>query len=194
MIASIPENRTSQSLWRFVLFAVAALCAWFLEFRSVSAPDTLVAKIGFSALLLGISVQDFRTRTVSPAITLPWMTIGLFRALVLKDVSFLPYWLCIFWLWTMHLYGGGDAKLLMGLTGLWPDTRLVWITSAVLLVVGLPMLVCKYWGTPVQNLLGGLSKRFASGALFPNDDELNQGIPFAFAYCLAGAIYIWAVQ
>lgn len=152
---------------------------------------TLGAKITFIALGVFIAVNDFRTQTVSPALTLTWMWMGIVRAIVMRDPTFLAYWLVIFLLWSLHFYGGGDAKLLMGLFGLMPDLRLVWLTCAVLVVTGVPVLVKKYWRTSPRVLASGLSQRAQTGAWLPTDEELNRGVPFAFAYCIAGALYMW---
>lgn len=151
----------------------------------------LAAKIMFVALGVFIAVNDFRSQRVSPALTLTWMWMGIVRAIVLRDATFLAFWLMIFLLWSLHFYGGGDAKLLMGLFGLMPDVRLVWITSAVLLVTGVPVLVKKYWRSSPHVLVNGLSQRAQTGAWLPTDEELNRGVPFAFAYCIAGALYMW---
>lgn len=180
-----------QDMQRVLLFGFALLCAILLVSTNASSVDALLAKIGFTILLLCISVQDWRTRTVSAAITLPWMLIAVARAIAQRDPMLLPFWLGIFWLWRLHIYGGGDAKLLMGLFGLWPDLRLLWITSGALIVTGLPLLILKYARVSPRVLASGLAVRLTSGALLPTDEELNRGAPFAFAYCLAGAIYLW---
>lgn len=116
------------------------------------------------------------------------------RAVVQQDPTFIPFWIGIFLLWSINIYGGGDAKLLMGLFGLYPDLRLLWITSAVLLTVGVPVLILKYARTSPRLIVSGLAARLASGALLPSDEELNRGVPFAFAYCLAGGIYLWLLH
>ncbi len=113
------------------------------------------------------------------------------RSIIERDASILFFWSVIFLLWSLHFYGGGDAKLLMGLFGLMPDIRLLWIVSIVLVVTGIPFLAHKYWHTPPRALASGLSRRIQSGGFLPSDQELDQGVPFAFAYCIAGAVYLW---
>lgn len=180
-----------QTMDRVLAFVFAGATAFLLVLTRPLPVEATLARILFTALLGWIAIQDFRTRRVSPALTMAWMLVGLLRMVVLRDPSFLPYWLGIFLLWSVHFYGGGDAKLLMGLFGLWPDLQLLWITSGVLIAVGLPILIVKYWRNPIRSLTGRLSQRVITGNLLPTDDELNAGLPFAFAYCLAGAIYLW---
>lgn len=183
-----------QDTQRVLLVGFALLSAVLLISPATQGFDMLIASIGFTILLAVIGIQDLRTRTVSPAITLPWMIVAIARAIVQRDPLFIPFWIGIFCFWSLHIYGGGDAKLLMGLFGLWPDMRLLWITSAVLLVVGVPILIYKYARVSPRVIANGLSTRVTSGTLLPTDDELNRGIPFAFAYCLAGALYLWVFQ
>jgi hypothetical protein len=144
-----------------------------------------------TALLILIAFQDLRTQTVSPFITMAWMGMSIVRSIIEWDASFLLFWSVIFLLWSLHFYGGGDAKLLMGLFGLMPDIRLLWIISIVLVVAGIPFLAHKYWHSPPRALASGLSRRIQSRGFLPSDEELDQGVPFAFAYCIAGAAYLW---
>lgn len=174
-----------------VLIGVAGFVAIPFIMPNVTIEIGLAAKTLFVALGVFIAVNDFRSQRVSPALTLTWMWMGIVRAIVLRDATFLAFWLVIFLLWSLHFYGGGDAKLMMGLFGLMPDVRLVWITSAVLLVTGVPVLVKKYWRSSPRVLANGLSQRAQTGAWLPTDEELNRGVPFAFAYCIAGALYMW---
>ena len=173
----------------FVLLATASTVPLIVP--NVNTESLLLAKMGFTALFVWIAIQDFRTQTVSPFITLPWMWMSIVRGIVERNPAFLAFWFVIFLLWSFHFYGGGDAKLLMGLFGLMPDVQLLWIVCIVLVVTGIPVLALKYWHTPPRALASNLSQRVQSGALLPTDEDLNQGVPFAFAYCIAGAVYMW---
>lgn len=177
-----------------LLSGMALLCAVLLVSPATQGNDELLAKIGFTVLLAVIAIQDLRTRTVSPAITLPWMVVAVARAVVQRDPTLIPFWIGIFCIWSFHFYGGGDAKLLMGLFGLWPHMQLLWVTSAVLIATGLPILIYKYARVSPRVIVSGLAARFSSGGILPKDEELDRGIPFAFAYCLSGALYLWIFQ
>ncbi len=174
-----------------VLGILAGTVAFALIIPNANPESLLLAKIGFTALFIWIAIQDFRTHTVSAYITLSWMWMSIVRGVIERDVSFLFFWFVIFLLWSLHFYGGGDAKLLMGLFGLMPDAQLLWIVCVVLVVTGIPVLAMKYRNTSPRMLAMGLTQRVQYGRLFPTDEELNQGVPFAFAYCIAGAVYLW---
>ena len=191
---SVKKPRQRQAfdlIERVLLFGLAAIFAVGVVFKSNNGADKRLAKVGITILLISISINDFRRRTVSPLITTPWMLIGIGRAVVERNPMFMLFWIAIFLMWTLHFYGGGDAKLMMGLFGVFPDLRLVWITCGVLIMTGAPVLALKYVGTSPRVIATNIASRFASGALLPTDEELNQGMPYAFAYCLAGAIYLW---
>ena len=175
----------------FALVVAAAFAASPFLVPGMPREISIAAKTVFVALGILIAVHDFRTQTVSPALTLTWMLLSIVRAVELRDPTFIAYWFVIFFLWNLNFYGGGDAKLLMGLFGLMPDLRLLWITCAVLVAAGAPVLIKKYWRTSPRVMAQGLSQRAQSGAWLPTDEELNRGVPFAFAYCLAGALYMW---
>lgn len=174
-----------------MLALLAMTTAIPLVLPNANADSLLLAKIGFTALLVWVALQDFRAQTVSPFITLPWMCMGIVHGIITHNFSFLAFWFVIFLLWSLHFYGGGDAKLLMGLFGLMLDVQLLWIVCVVLVVTGIPVLAMKYRSTSPRMLATGLTQRVQSGALLPTDEELNQGVPFAFAYCIAGAVYLW---
>ncbi len=180
-------------LLRCVLLLLASMTALILAFVDTSNGLLLAARLGFTALLAVLALQDLRTKRVSPLVTLPWMAVALARAVVLRDAALLPFWTGIVILWLLNFYGGGDAKLLMGLFGLWPTERLLWTAAIVSLAVGLPFLIAKHRRAPLRSVAGGLVLRLATLDVLPTAEELDRGIPFAFAYCLAGAIYVWTI-
>ncbi len=165
-----------------------------LIFGSLTGWPLIGVKVAFILLLAAIGIIDLYRKRVSPTVTLPLMGLGLARAAVLQDLSFLPFWVGVFMLWSFNFFGGGDAKLLMGMFGLWPDARLFALASVVSLVVGIPFLIAKYRKLSLGAVANGLIMRVMTFALLPTAEELDQGIPFAFVYCLAGAIYLWTVR
>jgi Flp pilus assembly protein protease CpaA len=149
-----------------------------------------IAFVGMSALFVQISVNDFKTRLVPNTITYPLMLIGIVRAIAFRDGIFLLYWAVLFALWTVRFMGGGDAKLLMGLFGLYPDFQLVWFVAASILVTGLPYLAYKYrheWRTIPRALFWRLLTR----QFLPSQAEFEkEAVPYAFSFCLAASVYM----
>ena len=164
-----------------------ALVLVFPEAFSVPAP---MASGGMIALFIWISINDFKTRRVPNAITYPLMLVGIVRAVSFRDGIFLLYWIVFFTLWTTRFMGGGDAKLLMGLFGLFPDFQLAWLVAFGILVTGLPYLAYKYrhqWRTIPRALFWRLITR----QFLPNQVEFEkEAVPYAFSFCLAGAAYL----
>ena len=89
-------------------------------------------KVAFHALLAALVVlsglQDWRRREVSDWLTWPLFVLGLgaaiFRAI---HLDFLPLTISIFILsvWYFNWLGGADARVLVGLWGLWPIAGLM---------------------------------------------------------------------
>jgi len=169
--------------------AALALVLVFPEPFAIPAP--LVVG-GMLALFIWISVNDFKTRRVPNAVTYPLMLVGAVRAIFFGDGIFLLYWVVFFTLWTTRFMGGGDAKLLMGLFGLFPDFQLAWFVAASVLVTGLPYLAYKYrqqWRTIPRALFWRLVTR----QFLPSPAEFEKdAVPYAFSFCLAGAAYLLA--
>lgn len=166
-----------------------ALVLAFPEAFAIPAP---LGVGGMLALFIWISLNDFKTRRVPNAVTYPLMLAGIVRAVSIRDGIFLLYWVVFFTLWTTRFMGGGDAKLLMGLFGLFPDFQLAWLVAASVLVTGLPYLAYKYrhqWRTIPRTLFWRLLTR----QLLPSPAEFEKdAVPYAFSFCLAGAAYVLA--
>ena len=149
-----------------------------------------IALVGMVGLFMWISLNDFKTRRVPNAVTYPLMTVGIVRAIAFHDGVFLLYWVVFFALWMSHFMGGGDAKLLMGFFGLFPDFQLAWLVALCILVTGLPYLVYKYrhqWRTIPRALFWRLITR----QFLPSPAEFEkEAVPYAFSFCLAGAVYL----
>ena len=173
-----------------IAIGVLALMLVFPQVQVLPVP-LLVVLGAMSVLLLGISLNDFRTHRVPNGVTYPLMLAGVIRAVAMADAVFVIYWLVIFSLWQMRFMGGGDAKLLMGLFGLFPDFQFAWLMTASILVTGMPYLLFKYrrqWRTVPRALLWRLITR----QLLPTQGEFeSEAVPYAFSFCLAGVVYLW---
>jgi Flp pilus assembly protein protease CpaA len=169
---------------------VIAICALGLVFPDALPIPLSIAVAGMSALFIWISINDFKTRRVPNTVTYPLMLVGIARGIAFGDGIFLLYWFVFFTLWTTRFMGGGDAKLLMGLFGLFPDFQLAWLVAMGVIVTGLPYLAYKYrhqWRTIPRALFWRLITR----QFLPSQAEFEQdAVPYAFSFCLAGAAYL----
>lgn len=175
----------------FVSIGIGAL-AFGLVFPDALPISPSITIAGMLALFIWISVNDFKTQRVPNAVTYPLMLIGIVRAIALGDGLFLLYWVVFFTLWSARFIGGGDAKLLMGLFGLFPDFQLAWFVAVSILVTGLPYLAYKYrreWRTIPRTLFWRLLTR----QFLPTPAEFEKdAVPYAFSFCLAGVAYLLA--
>lgn len=165
--------------------------ALVLVFPASSAAPPWIAMVGMDALFVAISLKDLQEERIPNRITYPLMLAGVLRAIALRDATFLVYWLVLWLAWTAHLMGAGDVKLLMGLFGLWPELALAYVVAGSILITGVPYLVLKYRHT-WRPALRGLAWRLLTLRLLPSPREFQQeAVPYAFSFCLAGAVYLW---
>ncbi len=182
--------RFLEGAYRSLVTVGIGLIALALVWREALPVPFPIALGGIHALFVWISWNDFKTRRVPNGVTYPLMAIGVVRAIALRDGVFLVYWLILFSLWMAHFMGAGDAKLLMGLFGLFPDIQLARLMGASILVTGIPYLLYKYrreWRSVPRALMW----RLITGQLLPSEAEFeSEAVPYAFAFCLAGAVYL----
>ena len=108
--------------------------------------------------------------------------------LVLMVIS----WAFCFALWEGHVLGGGDAKTLMGILALFPSVDFVVFLAAAVLVLSVPLLWLKWRGKRLQDVVGSIGRRLSEGGLLPTEQQLaEEGRPYAWTFCLPGAIYLW---
>jgi len=168
----------------------AGVLAFALAFPSVLPAPFPIVFVGMLALGVWISLVDFRIHRVPNWITYPLMLAGVARAIALVDATFLIYWIVLFSLWQVRFMGGGDAKLLMGFFGLFPDFQLAWVTAMSILITGIPYLVFKYrhqW----RSIPRALFLRLITRQLLPSPTEFEkEAVPYAFSFCLACIAYL----
>ncbi len=164
--------------------------AFAIVFPTAWHASVFVGFAGMSALCAWISVNDFRTHRVPNWSVYPLMLVGVVRAVTLLDVTFLLYWVVLFSLWQIRFMGGGDAKLLMGFFGLFPDFQLAWLIAVSILVTGVPYLAFKYrakW----RNIPRTLFFRLITRQFLPSQTEFEkEAVPFAFSFCLGWITYL----
>src|SRR5574341_1308133 len=186
----LAADRLLGGVYRSLLAVGIGIIALALVWREALPVPFPIALVVIHVLFVWISWNDFKTRRVPNVVTYPLMAIGVVRAIALRDGVFLVYWLILFSLWMARFMGAGDAKLLMGLFGLFPDFQLARLMGASILVTGIPYLLYKYrreWRSVPRALIW----RIITGQLLPNESEFeSEAVPYAFAFCLAGAVYL----
>ncbi len=191
-MSSVRVKRILAGLSRAMIAASTAALGLALVFGQ-HIPDWIgIVAAVFAGLMIALGLLDLKVRRVPNLVTYPLMAVGIFRAVVFQDDRLIPFWIGVIIIWTLRFIGGGDSKLLMGLFGLWPDLRLLWVISLVAIIGGVPYLAFKYarrWRSATNEL----TSRFASGALLPDEAEFQrEAVPFAIAFSVAGVLYLYA--
>ena len=146
-----------------------------------------------SVFLLLAAALDLRYKRVSLALTLPVMGYALWYQLTQGGQvgGLLIAWGAAFLLWQLKLYGGGDAKVLMALFGLYPDMSLLWAVTGAALAVSLPWLAFKYrrrW----LNAIGRAAALTVTGSVLPHSRLAHRksGIPVVWVYALGWFVWV----
>ncbi len=158
----------------------------------------------FAIYLAILGAWDLKVRRIPNFLTLPGIGAVLlwrvFRMIllarsdlpILPELAFVPYWIGVWMLWTAGAMGGGDAKALMVLFGVFPTMRFLLL---LLIVTGLTMALVLLWRYGRQRRIGvfvsSLVFRLTNGRLLPTKAELSsEGEPTAFLFAGAGMIMI----
>lgn len=158
----------------------------------------------FTLYLALVGAWDLKTLRVPNRLTLPAMVaVLLWRAVrivlharaglpVLPELALLPYWAGIWMLWQVSMMGGGDAKLLMVLFGVFPKLEFLGILLAISGLTMALVLVLRYGRRRKLGLLvSGFLFRLTHGRLFPTEAELAaEGEPTAFLFSIAGMVMV----
>lgn len=167
----------------------------------------LLQPVALSLLALYLAaagVWDLRTRRVPNFLTLPalalvlaWRVARIVIAVragqpALPELTFMVYWAGIWPLWVAGAIGGGDAKLLMVLFGIFPTGQFL---ALLLTVSGSIIALALMWRYSQQRRLGMFFKnmwmRARMGRFFPNRQQVEmEGEPTAFLFSLAGMVMI----
>ena len=109
-----------------------------------------VVKAAVTLWLITVSVWDVLRRRIPNGLVLPVMFSAFLWQLYFSitnrssDVLFvLVSWFIIFMLWRMSVFGGGDAKLLMGLFAMFPNQRFLLVLCLGMLAITIPLLLYK---------------------------------------------------
>jgi len=153
---------------------------------------TLLLKILISLWLVTVALWDASRSRIPNWLTLPVMLAAGGYGLWRGQWSVLLAWALLFLLWEMHILGGGDAKLIMGLYALFPERMFVLMLLEGILITRLPYLTMKYAGRPIGELARGGLRRLRADDWRPTHAELQRhGRSIAWTYCLPGMVYLW---
>lgn len=166
--------------------------------------ETLAVRLALSAALIGLGLYDLWRARVPNLIVLPLLLATLpLNALRLWqgtlngwDLALLAAaWLACLFLWVTRAFGGGDAKLMMALMGLFPNERMV-LMLLLTLLAGLMLVLISNEGRAGLSRLGALFITAATGIL-PTRAEIQaaylaRGRRITWVIALAGLMYVWA--
>ena len=175
-------------------------------------------KLALTLWLAAIALRDLRTSRIPNALTLPVMLgVGAFRLAqtlhALLPASIRPdlpaalagptlalarpamvwlSWVVIFGLWAANVMRGGDAKLLMALFAIWPTPEFLFWFAVLVVALGLPALAWSHRRQSAGALVASATQRLLTGRVLPSAEDLQKhGRPYAWLFCVAGAIYLW---
>lgn len=160
----------------------------------------IVFKVVVTLWLVVVSIWDLRERRIPNWLVMPVMLAALgwqaYTSVTHKTteiVFVLIAWVVVFLLWQVGVWGGGDAKLLMGLLAMFPNQSFLFLFCLCVLVVTLPLMLAK--------LAARLWRRFKHHneaqdgereSIWPSRDKLrDKGRAYAWAFALPGVIYVW---
>lgn len=125
-----------------------------------------------------------------PRLALPalaGLTLCLWWAIPAGLEATVGVWALCFILWRLGVIGGADAKVVMTLTGLFPDGRLAWLLLAAWFLWSVGFLAVRLRGRAPRSLLhaaGGLAR-------LPVEEETGTRGPLLPAVALGGLVYLW---
>jgi Type IV leader peptidase family len=198
---------------RAFLFLVSGFVGWSILFPSSSPLPFAYAAATMTALLIAVSICDWLSGRIRNEITYPLMCVGILRAILLRDPSFLVLWAALLLLFTTHILAGGDIKLMMALSGLWPTLELVGVWVVVTIITHTPVVFYKHVLKPARRIewtalrgslemiwlriwardlpSAGQCARLAARHLPSEEDLAEQGERFAFSIALVGIVYLY---
>lgn len=174
----------------------------------------LALRVAISGWMIGIAAWDHWRRRVPNWLVLPVMLAALayqvYLFVVDRPASNLGFalvaWVVLFVMWQAHFFGGGDAKFLMALFALFPETRFLAFFALVVLAISVPLLIYQLWqgrrrgpgqeGSEGEgSLLSRMRGRLRDGQLLPTEQDLTaRGRPYCWTFALPGVIFLWWIR
>lgn len=142
------------------------------------------------ASLWDLSIQRGR---VPNWLTLPPLAFVGIGRLYQRRWEVLISWTVLFLIWRFHLFGGGDAKLLMMEGALFPTCEFAVLSALSILLVAGSVLIVRSWRKGELLALGRrLAARFITLQLFPSEEEFRtEAEPSTYLFCIGPMLYAW---
>ena len=151
-----------------------------------------LARLMVTGALMTMAVVDRKTGQVPLGLTWPFMLAGAFAAAaraITLDFRVLPYWLAVLLVFHWNILGGGDAKLLLGVFGLYPTPAMLLAHTIVVLVRSVGTTIYRYRHQALSHFLKTNLSFLKVGV---TDEELQKrGIRATWGYALATALVLW---
>lgn len=161
--------------------------------------SALALKLAVTLWLVIVSVWDLAQRRIPNVLVLPVMgaalLVQIYEAVIARSQGLnvaLVAWALIYVLWRAHLFGGGDAKLLMALFALFPTLEFLRVFPVVILAVGIPLLVYRYARQGLSKIKEEWEPQIQERRVLPSQEDLRRrGRPYGWTLALTGVVYAW---
>lgn len=184
--------------------AIAYMLALLVYVVLIHPAQIIVVRVGLSIVLIGLAVLDLYRARVPNLVVLPQLLAVVPLTAVRLMMNELNWgqmalivitWVACLWLWWMRAIGGGDAKLVMGLTGIFPDNRLLLAILLGLLVGSTATLIVRHGYTGLRRtntILVTTLSRF----VLPTHEEVQEvyhrrSSPAVAWISAGGLFYLW---
>lgn len=141
--------------------------------------------------LLGVVLLD-ADRKLPRSITTPLALLSVMAAGTSGYGLVAMTWLLAYLLWErVPLLGGGDAQLVMGLSGLFPDPRLIggWLVAQAIVI---PILLIWRYRRSALRVVTQTTLGFLSGSPALQPGQAMTRVPGALLIGLPALVYVWA--
>lgn len=189
------EWRDSELGYYLVISAMSALFAAsiIVAFPQDFEPWVIwLARLMVTGALVTMAVVDGKSGQVPLSLTWPFMLAGAFAAAaraITLDLRVLPYWLAILLVFRWNILGGGDAKLLLGVFGLYPTPEMLLAHTMVVLVRAIGTTIYRYRRQALSHFWKANLAFLKVGV---TDEELQKrGVRATWGYALATALVLW---
>ena len=172
----------------------------------------ILLKSAISGWLIAVAAWDHIEGRIPNWLVLPVMLIGLvyqiYASISGRNWAILGVvvaWVAIFSLWQARVYGGGDAKLLMGLFALFPNYRFLIVFCVATLAVSIPLLVYEIAKKHIRRWRIGKDTAHELACHEQGDGDRDDSAlpsasawrityrPYAWVFALPGVIYTWTL-
>lgn len=184
--------------------AIAYVLAILIYVMLIHPAQNIVVRVGLSIVLIGLAIIDLYGARVPNLVILPLLlaVVPLTAAhLVVNELGWgeaaiiLTTWAVCLWFWRLRLVGGGDAKLVMALIGIFPDSRLLLAILLGLLVGSTATLIVQHGHTGLRRT-NTILATMLSRCMLPMREEIREAYqrrssPAVAWISAGGLLYLW---